>query len=678
MRFYIWGFIFILFPLTIFSQKDSLRTINLKPVVVKTTRILQQEIRTPAAITSLNFNEYQDNGQQLSFNEYLLNIPGVFALNSNNFSQDLRISIRGFGARSAFGIRGVKIVVDGIPETTPDGQGQIDNLNLSIINNIEVLRGPASFLYGNASGGVVNINTIDFLDESFVKFGLTLGSYNMYQSQATVGLKKEKTSYIFHGNNIKTDGYRNESGFNNYSFNFRALHQISESQKMNFLLNYTDSPMANDAGGLTLEEVNEDRRQARQRNIDFNTGEEINQLKIGVGYNLKWTNLNLNSYAFYSFRNFYGLLPFEFGGVVDLKRNYFGNGTNLTYTINQDKFNNKLQIGYDFSFQKDNRSRFSNQEGIVGAKTLEQDESFNAYGVYLLDHLSLGNLLIRTGLRYDHNVLKVDDDFPSNGVDSDNISLNSISTSLGLNLKIDSQNYVYTNFSTSFETPTLSELSANPIAEGGFNTNLEPQKANNFELGYKRKSSKDQLGISLFYIKTNDDLVPFELENFPDRTFFQNAGSTKRKGIELFYKRSIFKNTSLIASYTFSDFEYSSFEIPSGIFNGNQLPGIPKHLASASLNYSNKKDLKFSFQSRYIGRLYTNNDNSIEDNAYTVHNLNASYSLKAKKITLIPFLGINNIFNEKYNDNIRINAFAGRFYEPAPEINIYGGLRVKI
>jgi len=242
-------------PQNIFGQQDSLKAVKLDPITLKVSRISEKNIQIPISISHLEFEKNNDIRQQLSFNEYLLEAPGIFALNSNNFSQDLRVSIRGFGARSAFGIRGIKILVDGIPETTPDGQSQIDNLNLSIIKSIEIIRGPSSALYGNASGGVISINTLDNISKNFVKFGLNMGSYQMQQYQVAFGLKRKNTNYIFQGNKTSTKGYRNQSGFENYNFNLRMRHQFSTTSKLNFHLNYTNSPNAEDSGGLTIEEV---------------------------------------------------------------------------------------------------------------------------------------------------------------------------------------------------------------------------------------------------------------------------------------------------------------------------------------------------------------------------------------------------------------------------------------
>jgi len=656
------------------AQRDSIPIISIDSVIINASRLAEPQLILPLASTKLSFIETQNIRQQLSLQDYLQEIPGLFSLNANNFSQDLRVSIRGFGSRSAFGIRGIKILVDGIPETTPDGQGQIDNLNLGIIKDIEVIRGPSSTLYGNASGGVISIQTMDLVKEDFFKGAMTVGSYDFQKFQFLSGFQRKKSTYIFQGSQTKTNGYRNQSGFKNNSFNAKIKYRLSEKSKLNFNINYTDSPKAEDAGGLTLDELNSNRRQARQRNIDFKTEEFVSQFKIGSNFEYDLNKkMTFATYGFFSYRDFYGRLPFEFGGIVDLNRNYFGNGSSMNFNAE----NNKLKIGYDWAIQNDHRSRFRNLEGEQGDKTLDQLERFSTIGVYALNHYSIGKFLIRAGVRYDGNTLKADDNFLDNGDDSGSINLNAFNPSLGVSYKLSSKATLFTGFSTSFETPALSELSSNPEDIGGFNEALKPQKAHNYEIGYRSITDKQRFEAVLFYIHTKDDLVPFELEEFPDRTFFRNAGSTNRKGLELSYQRNLTNKFKLSTVYTYSDFEYDTYSIPSGDFKGKALPVIPKHKGLVSLLFQGKK-LTAKVEANYIGSLYTNDANSVEVQGYSVINVNLGYKTKLGTLEVSPFFGINNLFDSNYNDNIRINAFGGRYYEAAPGFNVFGGLRVQL
>ena len=658
------------------SQVDSTKTESLPEIFIKSSRIIEIKQQLPLAITSLEFKETKDVLQQLSFNEYISSVSGLMALNANNFSQDLRVSIRGFGARSAFGIRGVKLIVDGIPETTPDGQGQIDNLNLASIERIEIIKGPSSTLYGNASGGIINVFTQNTFENSYIKGGLTFGSYNLQRYQVSAGIRLKKTRFILQETNTTTNGYRQQSGFKSNNLNLRMLHDISDKTKFNIQLNYTDSPYAEDAGGLTLDELLEDRTQARGRNIDFKTEESISQFKLGSSINHKWSNNSINAYGFYSKRNFYGLLPFENGGIVDLGRHYYGIGSNYSLKHIKEKFQNTFQIGFDLAQQTDDRKRFNNLNGNQGEKVLDQKEKFGTIGFYALNHLKVNKFLIRFGVRYDTNKIEAKDMFLDDGNQSGEVNLNAFNPSLGLSYAINKNQSVYTNYSTSFETPVLSELSAVESNEGGFNMSLEPQRARNLEFGYKAKSKVFSFDIALFYISTKDDITSYEIDMFPGRTFYRNAGKTKRKGLEFSGSISINENLLMNATYSFSDFKYDTYTTTNGNFDDNQLPGIPKHMAALSWLFNNNKGLKIRLSNQYIGNLYANDSNTTNVKGYIKTDLNIGYSKPLKNLTLSPFLGINNLFNSEYNDNIRINAFGNRFYEPAPKFNIYGGLRL--
>lgn len=672
MRFLLAFFLSILLTNTVISQADSLALQKLDTVLISASRISVAAQRLPAATFVYQSTLEDVSRQQTSLQEYLVQVPGVFTQNSTNFAQDLRIAIRGFGARAAFGIRGIKLIVDGIPETTPDGQGQLDNLNLGIIERIEVIKGPSSSLYGNASGGVISIQTINDFDKPFSRWKAGIGSYGFQNYQATAGIGDENANYIFHGNYAQSNGYRDQSGFRQINTNFIGNFQVGETTKIKTLFNYSDSPKAEDPGGLTLEEVQDNRRQARDRNVLFETGESIRQLKIGTS--VVWERseqATLRSYIFYNRRNFEGKLPFEFGGAVDLTRNYIGHGA--SYELRSSK--NTFKAGYDFGYQNDSRLRFRNLEGVLGDKTLDQAEKFTNVGVYIVDHWNAGKWYLTGGLRFDYNKLAADDRFVTNGDDSGSIGLNAFNPSVGASYAFAKAQHLYANIATSFETPSLSELSADPSGGQGFNENLKAQKAINYEVGLKGQVNNQlQYQLAIFHIETEDDLVPFELEAFPDRTFFRNAGKTQRNGMEVSLNYAFAKDWSFQTAYAFSDFEYQNFRTPNGDFKGNALPGIPKHTTSLGLTYARDLGFHATLTANLVGMQYANDSNEVAIDGYELIQLRAGYAFEYGDIQIRPYLGGNNLLDQKYTDNVRINAFGGRYYEPAPEFNIYGGV----
>ena len=656
------------------AQTDSIPSQRLDTVLLQVTKVKGEQRQLPVAVSVYQSDITVGSRQQTALQEFLFDIPGVFTQNANNFSQDLRISIRGFGARSAFGIRGIKLLVDGIPETTPDGQGQLDNLNLGIIERIEVIKGPSSSLYGNASGGVISIQTKNF-KEAFAKIKAATGAYGFQQYQATGAFGNTTANYILHGSYATSDGFREQSGFEQYNFNGKSSFRVGGNLKITGLVNYSNSPVAEDAGGLTLEEVETNRRQARSRNVDFQTEEAIQQLKVGAS--LAWTindKLTVDNYQFYNYRDFNGLLPFEFGGIIDLNRNYLGHGTSLDYKTAR----NTLKVGYDIGYQNDVRRRFFNLEGEQGNETLNQQERFTAIGIYAIDHFKAGKWLFTAGLRYDYNQIEVRDRLLNPDDDSGELILNTLNPSFGVSLEWFKNHNIYTSFSTSFETPALSELSADPDGGQGFNEALEPQEALNYELGFKGQIIPNfNYQVALFLIDTQDDLVPFELEAFPDRTFFRNAGRSRRQGIEIEAQYAFAKAWFATASYTYSDFEYRDFVLPNGNFSGNVLPGIPRSTTSLQVRYGEQKGFHASLQSNFVGQLYANDSNETLIDGYELINLRLGYGLVLNTIQLRPYFGLNNVLDTTYTDNVRINAFGGRFFEPAPGINGYGGVEIK-
>lgn len=664
------------------SQTDTLLTDTVDELLISATRIPSNLNTSPASVTLIKDDELIKIKQQLSLQEYTRSVPGLFTLNANNLAQDLRISIRGFGSRAAFGIRGIKLIVDGVPETTPDGQGQLDNLDLGIISSIEVLRGPSSALYGNASGGVINISTIDQIKESYTQAGVSFGSYGMQQYQLSKGISSNSTTALLHGSYTRSNGYRVQSGFQNFNFNAKLAHQLSESSSLKIGFSFSDSPQADDPGGINLESVMADRRQARDRNLSFKTGEEIRQIKASVQYSKSLgESKQLSSYAFYATRDFFGKLPFGFGGVIDLSRGYGGHGTSITIEKVSTKSVNKLQFGYDLALQRDNRQRFFNNEGVQGDLTFDQKESFSNFGMYAVDHYQYDNLFINAGLRFDVNRLSATDKFLANGDNSGSINLSSVNPSLGVSYQVGAANYIFANISTSFETPTLSELSNNPDGMEGLNPDLKAQRSRNLELGLKGSLNRGMdneisYEIAVFDIGTKNDLVPYELEAFPDRDFFRNAGESSRFGVESSVAYKFGQGWSSNLSYTYSDFKYESYALPSGDFSGNQLPGLPKSYGVIGLTKSDTKGLLLNLQYIVTGELYANDKNDALVPGYSIINLDLGYQIQRENIKLIPHFGINNLTNAEYNDNIRINAFGSRYYEPAPGRNLFGGLKI--
>ena len=658
------------------AQKDSLLVVKLDEIEIKSIKSSSIFESVPLSITKIKVPKLWSK-QQLSLQEYISSVPGLVAFNANNFAQDLRISIRGFGARSAFGIRGIKVVIDGIPETTPDGQGQLDNLPLQLIENIEVVRGSSSLRYGNAAGGVIYLETINKVENNFHELGLRGAQNNYKQTYYTSGLKFEKSEWLLHLNHQDGDGYRENSRFQTTQFNLRGNYFLSKKMKLGLQFNSTNSPLGQDPGGQNLEDFQNSPSKARDRNVLFKSGERINHIKSAMSINYESGNFLFKNYNFISNRTFNAKLPFNFGGIVSLNRNYYGHGSYFTIKSKANKTQLTTQIGYDIASQSDKRKRYKNNEGNKGDKTMGQVESFQSFGIYFIENVSFGKLKLNGGIRWDNNLLKVVDNFISNGDDSGSIKLYAWSNEIGLSYQILDKSYLFVNLSESYETPTLSELSANPIG-GGFNDLLSVQKAKNFDFGLKFKSESTHFSIVGFVVNTKNDLVPYELEEFPGRIFYQNAGKTLRKGVEIDFNYRLNKNFSTNITYNYTNFKYDEYLSGELNLKGNYLPGIPTRFGNIELEYKNSKNLSIIYSRNYRGFLYANNENTEKISSIWRDDISLSIPLKVGKYNFDFFLGCSNIFDELFPDNIRINAFGKRYYEAAPGRIFFGGIKILI
>jgi iron complex outermembrane receptor protein len=656
--------ILLLTPFVLFSNvQDSIQKIDLENVIVKSTKINSTIQQAPLSVTSKSFREEKNFNSQSSFSDFIKNTPGVFTTSENNFSQDLRISIRGFGARSAFGIRGVKLIVDGIPETTPDGQSQLDNLPLGLVSNIEILRGPNANLYGNSSGGIISIYTLTKSSEKYYRYSGIFGAYQYQSLQKTRILDWNNSSLIIHYDKRRSNGYRDQSGYKSNILNLKYINDLDNNNKIVWQINYTDSPYAYDSGGLRLNEVEDDRRQARKNNIDYDTYEKVKHLKTGVSWNHKMNeNSFFDSYFFYQKRDFFTKLPFNFGGIISLDRDYYGLGTKYTKKYYLDNRKKTLVLGLDYLNQSDDRKRYKNDFGVQGEITFDQIEQFKSTGLYMLSQTNFDSgLLVRYGIRYDINDISTDS--------SSSIILDKLNPSVGLTYKVNSNDNIFFSFGTSFETPTLNELSNNPNGVG-LNEDLNSSSSLNYEIGWRKAVSNLTLEAIAYFISSENEILPYELEQFPGKNFYQNVGSTSRYGIELNSQLS-FKGGRINLSYTLSKNKFEDFIIDNNNLADNLIPGIPSQMLDLDLIFKLSRGRSLIISNRLIGERYADNANETLISSYNL--LNVKYSKDIFSNSEI-FLGVNNAFNQEYFDNIRINAFGKRYYEPAPKRNFYFGI----
>ena len=653
----------------------------LEEVVVTATRMPVDLAELPFAAGKVPGEQVQRARQQLGLDEALASQPGLFFQNRYNFAQDLRIAIRGFGARANFGIRGIRIFADDIPQTLPDGQGSVDAIDLGSVQSVEVIRGPFSAVYGSSSGGVILLRTEDGPADPLLSARFNVGAYGFSEWQVKAGGQAGRLNWLLNGSSTDLDGYREHSAYENDLINSKFRYDFDETTSLTVLINAVDSPLADDPGALTAGEVTADPRQAAARNLQFNAGESLEQQTLGIAFRKDFgAGRELLLRTYYVQRDFFNRLPFDInsngqGGSVDLDRTFSGLGAQYGWATDWAGRDGRLIVGFDYDAQRDHRTRFVNIAGGLGPLTTDQDEDVTTSAVFLQDVVNLSDgLALTLGGRLDAVEYRVTDRTGAPG--SGERTFREFSPMLGLNWAFLESLRVYANVSTSFDPPATTEL-ANPYGPTGFNPDIDSQTAVNFEAGLKGLvSGRMRYDLAVFHIDVRDEIVPFELEG-SGQSFYRNAGRSTHQGLEALLAAELLPGLTATAAYTWSDFTFDEFTEPGGaVFDGNRLPGIPEQLVNVSLDWTQQSGLYAGWDLLYAGPFYADNANRVEVGDYVVSNLRGGFRWQADRCSFEPFVGVNNLLDERYMSNIRLNAAFGRYYEPAPGRNAYGGVLV--
>ncbi|MGD8323849.1 MAG: TonB-dependent receptor, partial [Gammaproteobacteria bacterium] len=633
---------------------------DLEEIVVTATPINQSLGNVAAAVSVIEQDDIQLARQQLALDESLSRVPGIFMQNRYNFAQDLRVAIRGFGARAAFGIRGIKILVDGIPETLPDGQGSVDSIDLGSTERIEVLRGPSSSMYGNASGGVISITTEAPPEDHVTQIRASAGDYGFRKLQAKVAGTAGAVGYVVSASESELDGYRAQSNAESTQLSARLRFDLRNDQELTTVFNYTDQPVSDDPGGINLAQALADPRSARDLNVSMNGGEALEQTRIGFVYEVPiGQNHSVRLRNHYIWRDFSANLPLlpvnGSGGQVEFDRFYAGFGLTYAYSGQLGGLDNELLIGFDIDSQDDDRMRFDNNFGTRGPLVFDQNEQVESRGIFVQDVLELSDTIaLSFGIRFNDVEYDVSDRYFADGFDdSGTLKFSDTSPMLGINVALTDALNIYANFSTSFETPTTTEL-ANSDASGGFNQSLDSQTAENLEVGLRGSFGERNLfEVAVFDIEVDNELLPWESQS--GREFFRNAGSSSRTGVEFSLVSEPTSRLRTTLSYTVSDFEFDNYVTFDGDnYSGNDIPGIADSVLFAEITYTHPRGWFASLDAMRVGEQFANDSNSVRVDGYTLANLRIGADFESGSARLSPFVGINNLTDESYFSNIRI------------------------
>ena len=669
--------------LTAHSAEAPPHTPTLLPeVTVSATRVEHESFDLPVSIDAVDRRAIREANPQVNLSEALNRIPGVVVQNRQNYAQDLQISSRGFGSRATFGVRGIRLIADGIPATMPDGQGQAASFNLSSAQRIEVLRGPFSSLYGNASGGVIQIFTADGPPEPTVTANLYRGSHNTTKFGLQYGGTRDALNYLVDASRFDTDGYREHSAARRDHVNAKLKFNTGPRGTFTVVLNALDQPETQDPLGLTADQVAQNRRQAGTNALAFNTRKSVAQNQAGVVYDLPLgarDTLQARLYGGDRQVTQYLAIPLVFqgaathsGGVVDLDRGYGGGGLRWTRDATLADAPVVFSAGVDYDRMAERRRGFINNFGIAGGLKRDEDDTVTNTDFYAQAEWAIApRWSVLAGVRHSRVEFESKDYFIATGNPDDSGTVDFARTTpvLGATFKLTPTLNLYANAGKGFETPTFAELAYRPGGATGLNFALKPARSTHYEAGAKTMlGSASRLNVAVFHIDVKDEIVVNAASG--GRTDFKNAAETRRKGLEVLWEGRFDRGFEAALAYTLLDarFEQPFTSGAATVTPGNRLPGVPPYTLYGELVWRHAASgFHAGLAGRRNGKVYVNDANSESAAAYTIWNVRAGFEQRARNWRFTEFVRIDNATDRRYIGSVIVAEANGRFYEPAPE-----------
>ncbi len=674
----------IAFP-TAFAQPAA--TSQLQEVVVSASRKEQLSFDAAAAIDSVLVDSFRTASPLVNLSELLSAVPGLQIRERQNFAQDLQLSVRGFGTRSTFGVRGVRMLIDGIPATMPDGQGQAATASLSSAKRIEVLRGPVAQLYGNAAGGVVQVFTNDpptTPEAAFAGVTVGAGSYAQRQVGVSAGAGTQALGGLIDISRYSTGGFRDHSAAERTQLNAKVVARPSVDTRITGVLNVFNQPTAQDPLGLTHAAFDQNPRQAIATTATFDTRKKIEQQQAGlvIEHRLSASD-SLNARLYGGTRKVNQTLAFtgsaanSAGGVVDLDRSYGGAGFNWTHKTLANGLPLSWTVGVEADTLRETRRGFVNNNGVSGATRRDENDTARNLDLFAqIDWTFAQNWRAMAGVRSSRVRFSVDDHYITNASPNDSGSVQYRNTSPVVGLvwhATESVNF-YTNLGTGFETPTLVE-SAYRLAATGPNFALQPSKSLQGEIGMKARFERHAIDLALFDVRSKNEIVPLVVDN--GRTIFQNVDQVQRRGAEASVKSSWGKINTRVG-YTWLNARFNKSFINgqnATIRAGNQLPGVPRQSLFADTEYRPADAFSVGLETRVESKAYVDDLNSDAAPGYAVFNVRAGYEFRMQSTKMYLFGRIDNLLNKNYAGSVIVNDGNGRFFEPAAGRRVFVGLR---
>lgn len=678
-------------PWTAIAQTPP-ATETLEPLVISATRTQMSVFDAPASISVVDGDSVRGGRLGVNISESVGGIAGLVARDRQNYAQDEQVEIRGFGARASFGLRGLRVYVDGIPSTLPDGQGWVSNIDLDSADRIEILRGPYSALYGNSSGGVIQVFTQPGSGAPTFAPSFAAGSNGQVRESTKLTGSNGAVGYDLDLTHFQTDGYRYHSAANRNFANARFDADPDELSHLTVVLNSVASPTAQDPMGLTRAEYASNPRMVDPAAIEYNTRKTFDQTQAGVVYDRKLDaddtiemriyGGDRNATQYQAISRAAQASPTSPGGVIVLGRAYDGMDAHGTRHWDPGAGPLTLTAGISYDALDEARTGYTNYVGttlgVAGQLRRNQANTVRDFDQYLQALWQFAPAWTATaGVRHSR-VQFGSDDMPTATVHTGASSSAPFAATLpviGLEFAPVPTARLYANIGRGFETPTLNELAYRPSGLPGLNFDLHSDSSVDFELGVKtRLASLGQLDAAVFLIDTHNEIVT--QTNSGGHAVYQNAGDTQRNGFELHWQDTLGRDGRAQLAYTFLNASYrdpywTCLTTPCPAPNklvmaGNQIPAIARSTVYAEIAHRPPVGWQAGIEARAASRMYADDINSTAAPGYAIASVRGGYRVAQGAWSLTAFARVDNLLARKYIGSVIVDETSERFFEPAP------------
>jgi iron complex outermembrane receptor protein len=667
------------------AKANSPDIVIMDPLVVTGVYAPTSTFDLPFSVDTVDLSHGTDGQLGVNLSEVVSKVPGLVVQNRQNYAQDLQISSRGYGARSAFGVRGIKLLSDGIPASTPDGQGQAATLNLDVADRIEVLRGPAATLYGSNAGGVIQMFTRDGQGPARVGAETTFGSDGFNKNHLSAEGGNDTAGFVLDASRLDTDGYRDHSAARRDQTFAKVNFKPDEDSRMALIYSSLEQNNTQDPLGQTWDAYNHDPRSTAAVAETYNTRKSIDHQQLGMNYERYFgdATLQFNLYAgrrsvvqYLSIPRTVASNSQRGGGVVDFDREFHGGTLRWIQPVADVPGNLTFTLGADYDQSKDDRRGYQNfsgdQLGVKGELRRDEKDTATSLDPYLQAHWEIGNWTSELGLRYSTMEMRVDDHYLANGDSSGSKKYQQATPSLSVMYAFTPDLRGYVSVGKGFETPTQAEMAYAPGLAESFNFGLKPATSMQYEMGVKyRLGERTRLNAAVYEIHTDDEIVVASATD--GRTSYRNAGRTVRRGFEASLQSDLSEQWQTTLVYTRTDARYAD-DISQTIESGNRLPGVPLNNLFGELVWKPVSSISMGVEGQYRSKVYVDDSNNAKAApAYAVFNWRTRFEQHVGPWTFHQLLRLDNLFDRQYVGSVIVGDGNGRYYEAAPGRSWYAG-----